>query len=452
MPQFKSVFHFLAIRIIALFCVITSSAAIAGTTLVSPSVANGSYVNGVLFTVTTTSDVARVELSANGFAFGTLNATNNWQLRYTFTNIGSRDIAAKSYSASNGLLSTNAITINVVDVLMRSPTAGGNYVNGAPVRIGASAVVNYVVLKAETFEIGRGGARDSMGDFVIPPALMNTIGSRTLNVEAFNGDSVRIATQAVPVTVTNTAQATCQFSAWTSYNGVSLRRHSSGAYIYKTANKNIDADGAPNAYHPADVGKTCSSTGGLLGLDCPANAGYPNGGFWRDVLVVDPTNSNKPYVQPSGTYAGFFISKTSLQDTNKAVTDIARYVNSTTIPYVVFPGNFYSLSGTGRMGDIGYVINLSNNKKTHYVAADVGPASAPLGEMSIAMQVALGGINPNPINGAGAPSGTVLYVGFPNSTATYAWPMTNAQMSTNIQQLLSNVGGEAGILACQSAL
>jgi hypothetical protein len=529
--------------------------AYAGTTIVAPATAGGSYVNGVLFSVTATSDVSRVELTANGFAFGTLNTANNWQTRYTFTNIGTRDIAFKSYDAASTLLSTKTLSINVVDVLMANPTANSVYANGTPVTISASAAVTTVILKAETFEIGRAGVRDAANQFVILPAVMSTIGARTFNLEAYNANNARIATQAVPVTVTNISMvspangasfnsgqtfaaqvqavsttarvdyyadtvflesvtnastqfrrdtslvnagsrvikavafnasgtklgeasstitinatsctppkilqngvcvdpppATCQFGAWQTYNGVSLRRHLSGAYIYKTANKNIDADGAPNAYHPADVGKPCSASAGLLGLDCPANAGYPNGGFWRDVLVVDPNDSSKPYVQPSGAYAGFFIAKTSLQDTARAPTDIARYVNSSTIPYVVFPGNFYSLSGTGRMGDLGFAINLSNNKKTHYVAADVGPSSAPLGEMSIAMQVALGGVNPNPINGAGAPSGTILYVGFPNSTATYSWPMTNAQMSANIQQLLSNVGGEAGVLACQNSL
>jgi hypothetical protein len=538
MPYFDSLLSSLGRSLVLCFAFALATTAQAGTTLTSPAVSGSSYVNGVLFSATVTSEVTKVELSANGFAFGTLSAANNWQLRYTFTNLGTRDIAAKSYDAANTLLATKTLSINVVDVLTRSPTANATYINGTPVTIGASAAVNYVILKAETFEIGRAGSRDANGDFVVPTAIMGTIGSRTLNAEAYNANGVKIATQSVPVTVANivltspTAGAafesgqtfavqvqtvstatrvdyyadtvflesmtnasaqfrrdislvnagsrtikaiafnasgtklgetsvgitinstapTCQFGPWTTYNGVTLRRHTSGAYIYKTANKNIDADGAPNAYHPADVGKPCSATAGLLGLDCPANAGYPNGGFWRDVLVVDPNDSSKPYVQPSGTYKGFFISKTSLQDGAKAVTDASRYVNSAAIPYLVFPGNFYAISGTGRMGDLGYAINLSNNKKTPYVAADVGPASAPLGEMSIAMQVNLGGVNPNPINGAGAPPGTILYVGFPNSTATYAWPMTNAQMQTNIQQLLSTVGGEAGVLACQGSL
>jgi hypothetical protein len=546
MQQFQSVVsrHLLAVfhrvsALVSLGLALACSVAYAGTTITAPTVANGKYVNGVLFSASVTSDVARVELSANSFAFGTLNAANNWQLRYTFTNLGTRDIAAKSYSASGTLLSTHTIRINVVDVLLRSPSANANYMNGTAVTISASAAVSYVILKAETFEIGRSGARDANGDFLFPPAIMGTLGSRTFNAEAYNANGTKIGTDTVPVNVVNVAftsppagatfdsgttftarvatvstatrvdyyadsvlvdtmtnvsenfkrdislvnsgnrslravafnasgtklgeasiaitinggpVTTCQFGPWTTYNGIALRRHSSGAYIYKTSHKSIDADGAPNAYHPADVGKPCSASAGLLGLDCPANAGYPNGGFWKDVLVVDPNDSSRPYVQRSGPHSGFFISKTSLQDAAKSATDASRYVNSTTIPFIVFPGNFYSMSGTGRMGDLGYAINLSNNKKTAYVAADVGPSAASLGESSIAFLVNLGGINPNPINGAGAPSATVLYVNFPNSTATYRWPMTNAQMQSNVQQLLATVGGEAGILACKDAL
>jgi hypothetical protein len=528
---------FFRVMLIGAFLTIANLAS-AGVTLTNPSVANGEYVNGVTFTANVTSDVAKVELSANGFAFGTLNAANNWSLRYTFSNPGTRDIAAKGFNSAGTLLSTAAISINVVDAIVITPQKNSEFLNGTAVTVAASDRISQVVLRAETFEIGRSSTRDGAGRFVINPVIIGTIGARTFNVDAVLANGQIAATSVVPVTVINitllspaegasfnsnevfAAQAktvstatrveyfadnvslgsvtdastmfkrdttlvnagsrvikavaynasgtklgedtstitivstttTCQFGAWSAYNGISLRRHSSGAYIYKTSHKQIDADGAPNAYHPADVGKTCSASGGLLGLDCPANAGYPNGSFWRDVLAVDPNNNAKPYVQPSGTFAGFFVSMTSLSDRNKAATDPTKYVSSTTFPYIVFPGNFNAKSGTGKVGDLGFAINLSNNKKSHFVVAETGPAAADLGEMSIAFATAMGGVNPNPINGAGAPSGTILYVSFPFSSNTYAWPMTNAQMQTNVNALLQSVGGEAGILACQGLL
>jgi hypothetical protein len=459
-------------------------------------------------------------------------------LRYTFSNLGTRDIAAKGFSSAGTLLSTAAISINVVDAVVITPQKNSEFLNGTALTVAASDRISQVVLRAETFEIGRSSTRDGAGRFVVNPVIIGTIGARTFNVDAVLANGQIAATSVVPVTVINitllspaegasfnsnevfaaqaktvstatrveyfadnvslgsvtdastmfkrdttlvnagsriikavgynasgtklgedtstitivSTAATCQFGPWSTYNGISLRRHSNGAYIYKTSHKQIDADGAPNAYHPADVGKTCSASGGLLGLDCPANAGYPNGSFWRDVLAVDPNNNAKPYVQPSGAFAGFFVSMTSLSDRNKAATDPTKYVSSTTFPYIVFPGNFNAKSGTGKVGDLGFAINLSNNKKSHFVAAETGPAAADLGEMSIAFATAMGGVNPNPINGAGAPSGTILYVSFPFSSNTYAWPMTNAQMQTNVSTLLQSVGGEAGILACQGLL
>jgi hypothetical protein len=68
--------NFFRAMLIGAFLTIANLAS-AGVTLTSPSVANGDYVNGVTFAANVTSDVAKVELSANGFAFGTLNAANN---------------------------------------------------------------------------------------------------------------------------------------------------------------------------------------------------------------------------------------------------------------------------------------------------------------------------------------------------------------------------------------
>jgi hypothetical protein len=41
---------------------------------------------------------------------------------------------------------------------------------------------------------------------------------------------------------------------WQTYQGVDLARQASGAYTYVTSRVELDADGAPNAYGPADIG------------------------------------------------------------------------------------------------------------------------------------------------------------------------------------------------------
>ena len=96
------------------------------------------------------------------------------------------------------------------------------------------------------------------------------------------------------------------------------------AYFYATRRMAIDADGAPNAYHPED-----------RGIDALANAGFPNRD-WKSVLVIDPRDPRKPFVQTEGEFAGFFISKTTLQDPRLPVTDARRYVDSRQVPYTSY--------------------------------------------------------------------------------------------------------------------
>src|SRR5262245_13969807 len=82
------------------------------------------------------------------------------------------------------------------------------------------------------------------------------------------------------------------------------------AYFYATERMAIDADGAPNAYHPED-----------RGIDALANSGFPDRD-WKSVLVIDPADPSKPFVQRDGDFAGFFMAKTTLQDTRLPATDV----------------------------------------------------------------------------------------------------------------------------------
>ena len=221
------------------------------------------------------------------------------------------------------------------------------------------------------------------------------------------------------------------------YEGTALRKFpDSNVYFYATERMAIDADGAPNAYHPQD-----------RGIDVLANAGFPNGG-WKSVLVVDPLDSTRPFVQSDGPFAGFFVSKTTLQDSTRSEIDSRRYVDSTKVPYVVFPGKFHTLRGTGTMGDLAVVRNLRNDKVTAAIIADVGPKNAALGEVSIRLAENLGGANVNPRTGAGMPKGPFLYVLFPKSRATPPWPLTSESIDRLATSALSAIGGWERVLAC----
>jgi len=235
------------------------------------------------------------------------------------------------------------------------------------------------------------------------------------------------------------ADSTCEFRYWTDYKNTRLKSHSTAsAYLFSTSHMQIDADGAPNAYHPNDNG-----------LDYLANAGYPNSSWWSTVLVVDPNKPNQAYVQTSGEYAGYFISKTSLQDKSKKNTDTTRYVNANNTPYLVFPSSFLRMKGSGRLGDLGIAFNPTSGNKVAFVVADVGPADAKLGEVSIALAQGLGGINVNPKNGSGLPKGEMLYVVFPNSSRVYPWPLNIDKLNRQANVLLEAIGGEESVLACR---
>ena len=236
------------------------------------------------------------------------------------------------------------------------------------------------------------------------------------------------------------AQPECKFNQWESYKNTKLLSHPiASAYLFSSAHMAIDADGAPNAYHPEDIG-----------LDFLANAGYPDTTRWHFILVPDPNKPSRAYTQPSGEFAGYFVSETSLYDKSKAETDPARYVDSRNIPYLVFPGSFYQMKGTGKLGDLGYAINLSTGEKTSFIVADIGPYKAKLGEVSIALAAGLGGKDVNPRNGAGAPRGEMLYVVFPYSSRKPSWPLSAGEIERRANNLLEQVGDIESILACQN--
>lgn len=218
---------------------------------------------------------------------------------------------------------------------------------------------------------------------------------------------------------------------WFTYRGTEIFNvGDTGAYSYKTGHVELDADGCPRAYHPDDTG-----------LDFLANAGFPHGG-WRSVLVVDPQDPSRPFVQQEGPAKGFFLSMTTLRDPTLPDTDPAKYVDAVTVPYIVFPGAFHALAGTGTWGDVVMVRALgASGLQSAAIVADGGPTDAPLGEISLSLAEALGGHNPNPRNGAGAPVGLFQYVVFPRSRQRPPWRRTVADIAAQAQALLDAIGG-----------
>jgi hypothetical protein len=220
------------------------------------------------------------------------------------------------------------------------------------------------------------------------------------------------------------------------------------AYFFATDTKLIDADGAPNAYHPADAPDACPDTG--RGIDCLAAAGYPNGSWWQTVLAADPHDPDRPAIQADGRYKGYFVSMTSLRNTTAGGAASANsYVDAASIPYLVLPAPIYRTDGMGEMGDIGWATNLDTGLATPFVIADEGPIE-PFGEASVAFWRALGASAVNPRNGAGLPDGRIAYVIFPGSgkDAALAWPIDPGALERAARQRLEEIGGQAMVRRC----
>ena len=167
------------------------------------------------------------------------------------------------------------------------------------------------------------------------------------------------------------------------------------------AKMSICADGAPRAYHRNDA----------LALDYLANAGRP-GNWWA--LVTDANGD--PVVQAQGDPApGFFVSTTALTNPNTPADKPARFIDATTIPYIVLPGHRYGQFTTARplrLGDVGVAYNIANGRVCLAQCCEAGPATK-IGEGSIALATALG-INSSAKNG-GTSARQIVYVAFPGS-------------------------------------
>ena len=187
----------------------------------------------------------------------------------------------------------------------------------------------------------------------------------------------------------------------------------------------IDADGAPNAYHPDNIG-----------LDDLANAGSPE--HW-DGIMTD--RDGVPLIQgPDDPYPGYYVSCTSLSDRTKPFNDPTRYVDASKIPYIVLPRNVAEQGGA-RLGDFAVVVNMSNGKSSYAIFADVGT----FGEGSVALAENLG-IASDARRG-GRPRG-VLYLVFPGSGNGQPRPVEEIQ--SEAEKLLQDWGGLARLNSCSN--
>lgn len=200
----------------------------------------------------------------------------------------------------------------------------------------------------------------------------------------------------------------------------------SSAFFYESG-MTIDADGAPNAYHPDNTG-----------LDDLANAGTP--GRWEG-LAKDA--DGEPIIQgPDDPFPGYYVSSTALADRSKPANDPTRYVDASKIPFVVLPGGMARQLGA-RPGDFAAVFNQRNGKTSYAIFGDVGPADR-IGEGSMALAENLD-IRSDARNG-GARRG-ILYLVFPGSGN--GSPRTIEEINSEGQKLLQAWEGSIRQYVCK---
>jgi len=230
-----------------------------------------------------------------------------------------------------------------------------------------------------------------------------------------------------PTATPEDVRLTCEKESFFQVGDTTVWRLPDQAPFSFEAGMAIDADGAPDAYHPDDIGR-----------DYLANAGYP-GNWWA--LVTDNGRSDgNPIVQgPDDPAPGYYVSMTALEDRTKAVSDPRRYVNSNEIPFLVLP---FDQRGGARLGDFGVVVNRANGALSYVIFADLGPRDH-IGEGSIALAEALG-INSDPRRGGA--SGGVVTVVFPNSGN--GRPRSIGEINGESERLFEAWGGMAQLEAC----
>jgi hypothetical protein len=209
-----------------------------------------------------------------------------------------------------------------------------------------------------------------------------------------------------------------------------FRRAGSRAIFYRSGMA-IDADGAPNAYHPADIG-----------IDALVHGGRP-GDWWALV-----TENGEPIVQRRGEFKGFYVSMTWLhrEDGMYRPEDPEYWVDARHVPYLAIPKSVFDPAGVDK-GDLAFVFNEHTGASSFAIVADWGTEET-LGEGSIALAERLG-VPPDPRIG-GVPD-RIVYIVFPNSGARPRWPRPEPEMADKARQLLTEFGGPGLLNACLSA-
>ena len=242
-----------------------------------------------------------------------------------------------------------------------------------------------------------------------------------------------------------------------------FRDHQTNALVF-SSQMQVNTDGAPDSYHPDDIGITHICNGVSVGGSCTwkancltdfnrAKAEGFNGPTKICFFAMATQQTGKPILQgPNDPKPGYFVSTTALQQSGVDKKTPQAQLDSNQIPFIVIPGNWQQSAAPGvKLGDFALVLRKSTRQISFAIVGDLGPKKK-LGEGSVALHMALGndpfrmrfgkrrawqGIGPR----------DVLYVIFPNSR-TEGQQITTDLINSQGTRLLEEFGGKDRLLAC----
>jgi len=251
-----------------------------------------------------------------------------------------------------------------------------------------------------------------------------------------------------------------------------------GSALAFATNMRVNTDGAPRSYHPDDpagatlaLNKMCHGANAKTVFGRTVNYEKCNrfNRLFEKARDANWTGWNKPKIEffavatkPDGTPCinteapneGYFVSTTSVL-ADASITDVCdqkRYLDSTGVPFAIYPPtDEFTARGLGR-GDLAAFYNPKENLLKFALIGDAGPKLG-LAEGSIALAAQLQKDPTPPANvadvyGFGVPE--VFGVFFPN--ASLAAPYTADTITAGAKGVFEEWGGLDRLIACGEAL
>jgi Papain-like cysteine protease AvrRpt2 len=252
----------------------------------------------------------------------------------------------------------------------------------------------------------------------------------------------------------------------TAKDTITIRKLEEANIVFYKGHFQVDADGAPNAYHPKNIdaaldylgnaghdagkvqkkvyNKTTKKWEGAIDPDTKEPIMKEISRDWYGVVTDTGKRSGKPIVNSA---TGYHVSPTSLKyDDVTDRTDPAMYVNSAEIPYIA-PSSVVYHGFPMWYGDFGLIYDTVTKKQTFAIVADGAPAHGR-GEGSIKAYDNLGlypeGHAKN-AKGVGIGSSRFLYVIFAHTVPGkdgHTKRLSNAEIQAKGAELLAKHGGQ----------